>query len=360
MNNEIRIGIIGCGWATEHLHLPALRRVGRYQVVALADLDITRCESLALRTGTTRYYDNPSQIIEHPDIEAVAVCVPPGHHASLALAAISAGKHVFIEKPMTLTLDQADQLVAAANESKAKVLVGFNLRWHRLVREGKQMLDANSVGPLVMMRTAFTNALQYDEASPAWRKDRVCGGGVIHDLAVHHFDLWRFLLSSEVQEISVSSRSESWHDAAAVISARMANGILVSSAFAHGTSNDHQLDVYGAKGKLTMSLYRHDGLRCYLHAQNRIADMLQQVTSKAMVLPAAIAALRYGGEISTSYDQQWRHFFDCVRLGTSVNCTVADGRRAVELAVAAAESSITGRPISMNLSPAEVTYDSHE
>jgi predicted dehydrogenase len=325
--------------------------VGRYQVVAVADLDITRCESLARRAGITQYFENPLQIVEHPDVEAVAVCVPPDHHASLALAAIDSGKHVFIEKPMTLTMDQADQLVAAAKHSDTKILVGFNLRWHRLVREGKQMLDANSVGPLVVMRTAFTNALQYDEASPAWRKDRACGGGVIHDLAVHHFDLWRFLLSSEVQEIAVSSRSESWHDEAAVISARMANGILVSSVFAHGTSNDHQLDVYGANGKVTISLYRHDGLRCHLHARNRVADMLQQVTSKAMVLPAAIAALRYGGEISASYDQQWRHFYDCVRIGTRVNCTVADGRRAVELAIAAAESSITGRPISMNLSP---------
>ena len=360
MNNDIKIGIIGCGWATEHLHLPALRRVGRYQVVALADLDIKRSEALALRTGTSRYYDNPSQIIDHPDVEAVAVCVPPSHHASLALAAISAGKHVFIEKPMTLTVDQADQLVAAAMESKVRVLIGFNLRWHRLVREAKQMLNDNSVGPLVMMRTAFTNALQYDETSPAWRKDRVCGGGVIHDLAVHHFDLWRFLLSSEVQEISATSRSESWHDAASVISARMTNGILVSSVFAHGTSNDHQLDMYGAKGKLTISLYRHDGLRCSLHPQNRIVDMLQHVTSKAMVVPSPIAALRSRGEISSSYDQQWKHFYDCVRIGTRVNCTVADGRRAVELAVAAGESSITGRPISMNLSTAEETYDSHK
>ena len=65
-------------------------------------------------------------------------------------------------------------------------------------------------------------------------------------------------------------------------------------------------------------------------------------------------------EISSSYDQQWKHFYDCVRIGTRVNCTVADGRRAVELAVAAGESSITGRPITMNLSTAEETYDSHK
>ena len=359
MNNEIRIGILGCGWATENLHLPALRRVGRYEVVAVADLDTKRAESLAFRAGIRQWFDNPSQLINHPDVEAVAVCVPPGFHASLAVDAINAGKHVFIEKPMTLTVDQADRLVAAEKQSKSKILVGFNLRWHRLVLEAKQLVDTNSVGPLIVVRTAFTNPFQHDEKSPAWRKDRACGGGVIHDLAVHHFDLWRFLLSSEVQEISVSSRSDNWHDEAAVISARMANGILVSSVFAHGASDDHQLEMYGAKGKVQLFLYRHDGLRRELQGANRVNNLFHYVATKAMVLPTAIAALRHGGEISASYDNQWRHFYDCMRIGTPVNCTVADGRRAVELAIAAVESSITGRPISMNLSRAGEPYDPH-
>ncbi|MCC2642047.1 MAG: oxidoreductase domain protein [Nitrospira sp.] len=355
--NDIKIGIIGCGWATETLHLPSLRRVGGYQIAAVADLDTMRSELLASRMGIRQWFSKPSQLIEHPDVEAVAICVPPDHHASLAVEAINAGKHVFIEKPMTLSIDQADRLAAAAKGSGSKVLVGFNLRWHRLLLHAKRLVDASSVGSLISMRTVFTNALQHDETSPAWRKDRGCGGGVIHDLAVHHFDLWRFLLSTEVREISASCRSDSGQDQAAIISARMANGLLVSSVFAHGTSNDHQVELYGTKGKVHISLYRHDGLQCDADGENRFSKTLQRVSAKVMALPTAFAAARNGGMIFATYDEQWRHFYDCIRSDAPINCTIDDGRRAVELAVAAVESSATGRPVTMNLLPVGETYD---
>jgi myo-inositol 2-dehydrogenase/D-chiro-inositol 1-dehydrogenase len=357
MSNEIKIGIIGCGWATENLHVPALRRVGRYRIMAVADIDGHRSESFAGRMGIEQWFNEPSQLIEHPEVEAIAVCVPPDNHVSLAIAALDAGKHVFIEKPMALTMDQADRLVAVAKLSKAKVLVGFNLRWHRLVRECRQMLDAKAIGPLIAMRTTFTNALLHNHTSPVWRKDRACGGGVIYDLAVHHFDLWRFLLSSEVQELSVSCRSDDWHDEAAVISARMTNGILVSSVFAHGTTDDHQLELYGSQGKLHVSLYRHDGLQHSLHGGNRMTKLFQRLAGTTRTLPAAIAALRNGGEIFASYDAQWRHFYDCMRAGARIDCTIEDGRRAVELSVAAVESSQMKRSINMNLSSVGGSYD---
>ena len=354
---EIKIGIIGCGWATENLHAPALRRVGRYRIVAVADVDRRRAESFAGRLGIEQWFCEPAQLIEHPDVEAVAVCVPPDHHVSLAIAALEADKHVFIEKPMALTMDQADRLLAVAKLSHQKVLVGFNLRWHRLVRECRQMMDAKAIGSIIALRTTFTNALSHNHMSPVWRKDRTCGGGVIYDLAVHHFDLWRFLLSSEVQELSVSCRSEDWHDEAAVISARMANGILVSSIFSHGTTEDHQLELYGSEGKLHVSLYQHDGLQHSFHGGNRITKIFQRLAGTARTLPAAIAALRNGGEIFGSYDAQWRHFYDGVRAGVPIGCTIEDGRRAVELSVAAIESSQMKRSINMNLSSVGRSYD---
>jgi predicted dehydrogenase len=258
---------------------------------------------------------------------------------------------------MALSMDQADRLVAVAKLRQQKVLVGFNLRWHRLVQECRQMMDSKAIGPLIAMRTTFTNALLQTKASPAWRKDRACGGGVIYDLAVHHFDLWRFLLSSEVQELSVLCQSDEWHDEAAVISARMTNGILVSSVFAHGTTDDHQLELYGSQGKLRISLYRHDGLEHSLHGENGMTKIFQRLAGTTRRLPAAIAALRNGGEISGSYDAQWRHFYDCVRADGRIDCTVEDGRRAVELSVAAIESSQMKRSINMNLSSVGGSYD---
>lgn len=347
LNGKVKLGIIGCGWATANLHLPALRRIPQYEIVALADVDIGRAEDLGGRLGVRYRLAEALALIEHPDVDAVAVCVPPGEHASLATAAIDAGKHVFIEKPLTLTVDQADRLVDRAKRTDTKILVGFNLRWHRLVRQAKAMLDSHELGPLALVRTVFTTALCHDERLVAWRRDRSCGGGVIQDLAVHHFDLWRFLLSTEVQEISVSARSERWEDEAAIISARMANGILISSVFASGTSETHELECYGQHGRLRVSCYRYDGLQSSFNEQRGVAGIIREAAARAIALPAAIARIRYGGEIFASYDAQWRHFLECIATDGKVACTVEDGRRAVELAVAAMESSLTGQSVSL-------------
>jgi myo-inositol 2-dehydrogenase/D-chiro-inositol 1-dehydrogenase len=346
-NGRLRLGIIGCGWATSNLHLPALRRIPHYDVIAAADLDKERVEHFGSRWNIRYRFTEATELIHHPEIDAVAVCVPPGDHAGLATIAINSGKHVFIEKPLALTVDQADRLLECAKGTAAKVLVGFNLRWHRLVREAKAMLDAHRLGPLSVIRTAFTNSLCHDESIVAWRRDRSCGGGVIHDLAVHHFDLWRYLLSSEVQEIAVSARSERWQDEAAVISARMRNGILVSSIFASGTGESHEVECYGEGGRLSLSCYRCDGLRLFTGEKRGLAGFVRAAVAKVTQLPRMMHRIRIGGEIFASYDAQWRHFLQCIQTGRSVSCSVQDGKRAVELAVAATESLFTGQPISL-------------
>ncbi|HEX2055818.1 MAG TPA: Gfo/Idh/MocA family oxidoreductase [Nitrospiraceae bacterium] len=345
--NKLRLGIIGCGWATANLHVPALRRIPQYELIAVADMDRTRVEEFGSRWGVRYRFGDARALIEHSEVDAVAVCVPPGDHASVATAAIKAGKHVFIEKPLTLTVDHADRLLECASGTRAKVLVGFNLRWHRLVRQAKAMLNAHRLGPLILMRTVFTNALCHDERIVAWRRHRSCGGGVIQDLAVHHFDLWRYLLASEVQEISVSARSERWQDEAAVISARMTNGMLVSSVFASGTSERHELECYGEAGSLSVSCYHYDGLRMFSPRKRALPGLIREVAAKAMTLPRMVNRMRSGGEISASYESQWRHFLDCVQTGAPVGCSVLDGKRAVELAVAATESLLTGQSVSL-------------
>jgi myo-inositol 2-dehydrogenase/D-chiro-inositol 1-dehydrogenase len=346
LNGKLKLGIIGCGWATGNLHLPALRRIPGYAVVALADRDLQRAQELGGRFDIRRCCADASEVIADAEVDAVAVCVPPADHADLAIAAINAGKHVFIEKPMTLSIEQADRLVERAAGTDRKVLVGFNLRWHRLVLQAKSMLDEGRFGSISLMRTVFTNALRHDDRIPAWRRDRSLGGGVIQDLAVHHFDLWRFLLSADVQQISVSGRSERWQDEAAVLSARMANGILVSSVFASGTSETHELECYGEAGRLQVSCYRYDGLQ-QSPERAGLAGLIRGAYGKAVAWPYAVSRMRCGGEIAGSYDAQWRHFLHCMRTGTRVGCTVEDGRRAVQLAVAATESLLTGQPITV-------------
>ncbi|MGZ8702810.1 MAG: Gfo/Idh/MocA family protein, partial [Gaiellaceae bacterium] len=123
----LRVGIVGCGFATRSRHLPALQRMSQVRVVALADLDATLVSEVGKDAGIERLYGSASELVEDPDVEAIAVCVPASAHVDVAIAAIDAGKHVLVEKPLALSLDEADRLLERTASSSVKVTVGFNL-----------------------------------------------------------------------------------------------------------------------------------------------------------------------------------------------------------------------------------------
>ncbi len=204
----VKLGLIGCGQVTETRHLPALQLFPNAEVVAVADINPDRLKRVADRFHIEHRYSDFRALLDVPAIEAVAVCVPPQFHAEVALAALDAGKHLLIEKPLTLCLDQSDELIERAARSPRKVTVGFNLRWHRLVRHAREIIRGGILGPLKSVRTVLTSGRRYQETGSDWRKRRELGGGVLFEVAIHHFDLWRFLLQSEVEEVFATSRSE--------------------------------------------------------------------------------------------------------------------------------------------------------
>jgi predicted dehydrogenase len=158
---KIRLGIVGCGGITELRHLPALRKLSAFEITALADSNAGKLASIGGTIETASRYENYRELIESPKVEAVAVCVPPEFHTEIALAAIAAGKHVFIEKPLALTIADCDRLTRAAAAMPAlKILVGFNLRWHRLIRIARRKIRRAELGDIELIRTVFTSGLR--------------------------------------------------------------------------------------------------------------------------------------------------------------------------------------------------------
>lgn len=136
----LKIGIIGCGWAGGALHLPALQSLSDSEVVALADIDQGRLNQVGDKFRIKSRYTDFRNLVEDKDVEAVAVCVPASSHAEIALAALDAGKHVLVEKPLALSMGEIDLLMEKAKGSACKAAVGFNLRYHRLVREARRII----------------------------------------------------------------------------------------------------------------------------------------------------------------------------------------------------------------------------
>ncbi len=341
---SLNLGIVGAGCTVKRHHLPALQAVAGAKVVAVADPNLQALHDVTSRFNISRCVMDYQVLLEDRAIHAIAICVPVPFNFEIALAALDAGKHVFIEKPLTLTLVDCDRLLTRAAETSLQVMVGFNTRWHRLARQARTSLRQGKVGALEGVRSVLASS--HSDLSE-WRKHRGSGGGALFEMAMHHFDLWRYLLGRDVQEITAHSCSAKWDDESAAVVARLSDGTLVSATFAECTSQANSIEIYGRKGSLRTSFYQFDGLEetNLIDYPGSIAARVSRIGRFAKELPRAIFTLRDGGDWHRSYVEQWRHFVEHVRTGRPVECGLEDGRRALAIALAAVKSAETGKTV---------------
>ncbi len=346
-SDPVSVGLIGCGRVATRWHLPALRSLPEVRIAALCDVDPSRLEGEAARFGVERRHREPGALIADPAVDAVAVCAPATEHAELGRAALEAGKHVFVEKPLALDLDSCDALIAAAERSGRVAATGFNLRFHRLVRRARELLAAGAIGRVEAMRTMVGG---HEAGSPAWARRRELGGGSLIEVGVHHFDLWRHLLGAEVSEVAAVSRSEGMDDRTAIVQARMSDGALLSTLLTRASSPANEVSVLGDAGRLDLSLYRFDGLSV-APASGFPGDARARFGGLAATLrelPAAVRTRRHGNDFDASYAQEWRAFVAAVRGDVPVQCGFDAGRGALSIALAAIESAHTAGTVTVD------------
>ena len=342
----IRLAFVGCGAVTEEEHLPALAGLDGIQTVAAVDPDPRRLQHVADHFQIRARYRDVESLLSASDIDAVAVCIPATVHAAAVVPVLEAGKHLFVEKPPGLSLDDVDRMIDAARSRPVKALVGYHMRWHRLVRQARGIIASGALGAIESVRLVWYGPRD-DQYLPPWRERRDLGGGALVETAVDHFDLLRYLLGTEVDEIFALSRPGRREDENAVVSGVLANGILVSAVFSERTTGDIEVEVCGSEARLRVSCERFEGLALYPNGSSpgSVRSRLKRLPQIARVLPSGLMNLRQGGDFKVSYREQWRHFRDAIQRDLPVECTLEDGRAALQIALAAAESATVGRPV---------------
>jgi len=343
----LSLAVIGCGRVAELCHVPALQTLADVQLVALVDRDLDRLNTLADQLGVLRRYDDYRAVLHDTRIDIVAICTPPQCHAEIGLAVLDAGKHLFMEKPLALCLDDADRLVDRAAASHCKAFVGFNFRWHPLVRRARRIIDQGGLGQIETMHTVFTSRTAFAPQASEWRNRADLGGGVLLDLGIHHFDLWRFLTQSEVDEVVTYQHTDDAGIECATVSAVMGNGTLVTGSFTHGLSDTNEVEICGRKGRLRFSCYRHGSLRVSENCapQGALGDRLSKVIHALRSVSHAVSQWRQGGGVIASYRGEWQHFVDAIKDASPVGSSFADGRSALQVALATVESAVCQEPI---------------
>jgi myo-inositol 2-dehydrogenase/D-chiro-inositol 1-dehydrogenase len=340
----LRIGLVGCGRAAIDLHLPAIARVGGLRVVVAADPDAAALATAVRSAPDVRGYDDPRRVIDDPGVDLVAVCVPSFLHADVACAALAAGKHVYLEKPLCVTPEDAARIRAASQGARGRLALGFNLRSHRLVRAARTLVAGGAIGVVELVHTAWTCGFQLGHPWPAWRLDRDRGGGAFQEIAVHHLDLLRYLLGDEIASVAAQTHSAEMVDQSIAIVVRMRSGVVASLAVTQRSADGNELAICGRDGIVEFSCYRADSLRVRRSADpgGGVGPWLRERVAWLRAFPAAMAAGRAGGDFRLSYAAHWQAVSAAIRDGSPMPATLEDGERALAAVRAAIESAERG------------------
>lgn len=199
---QLRVGVIGCGAGL--FHLEGYAEEPRVKIEALAGLDTDRCTSLATRFNVPRIHSDYRELLEQDDIDAVSIAVPNSLHAPVAIAALDAGKHVLIEKPLARNEAEGQLMVDAAERNGKILAIAFQRRWRHDIEIVRDRVQSADFG-----RVYYSKAFWMRRSGiPGWgswfTSKEAAGGGPLIDLGVHVLDMALYVLGNPIV-ISVSA-----------------------------------------------------------------------------------------------------------------------------------------------------------
>jgi predicted dehydrogenase len=282
---QLGIGLIGTGFMGR-AHAMAFRNVSaafslpvQVRLAALADADATRAAKCASDWGFDHAHSDWQQLICDPEVDIVAITTPNHLHYPMAMAAVEAGKIVYCEKPLAVSLAQADEMRNAAKEAGVITRVGYNYQHNPIIGLARQMIENGELGDIVSFHGEFSEDFMGDAATPwSWRCEETHAGGALADLGSHLLALARYLLG-EVEAVCADSNTvhaqrpaaagsnETRHIAvddqthALLRFANGARGTFSSSWLKHGYKNHLAFEISGTRGTIAFDQERLNELQ---------------------------------------------------------------------------------------------------
>lgn len=262
-DQKIKWGIIGCGDVCEVKSGPAFNMIEHSSLVAVMRRDAARAKDFALRHGVPRWYDKAEAILHDPEISAVYVATPPAFHEEYTLAAMRAGKHVYVEKPVAPDVHACERMITASQKYDVKVSVAHYRRALPLFTEIRNQLASGVIGrPLTIRCTTLQAPTDKWREPEYWRTTpELSGGGLFFDLAPHQLDIFYWLFGSPLQFRGFSSNQRNLYSAAdfTTVQALFPDGIYLQGMWAFNVDascNEDTCEITGDRGKLVFSFFK--------------------------------------------------------------------------------------------------------
>lgn len=268
---EIGWGFIGCGEVTEKKSGPAFNEVSGSHVVAVMSRNAEKAESYAKRHNIKKWYTDPLELINDPEINAIYIATPPSSHATFAIMAMKAGKPVYIEKPLAASYEDCARINRISELTGVPCFVAYYRRYLPYFQKVKQIIQSGVIGTPANVQIRFSvppRDLDYkSNGSLPWRlQPDIAGGGYFYDLAPHQLDLIQDIFGVITRAHGYCSNMAKLYKAEDTISAcfYFENGLPGSGSWCfvgHQSAKEDRIEVIGEKGMLSFSVYNYSPIQ---------------------------------------------------------------------------------------------------
>jgi len=355
MTDPFGVAVFGCGGVSAG-HFSAYTANPRVRLIAAVDVRPEVAEAAARKWGAAHWYSSVEEALADTDVQIVDLCLPHHLHAPVAIQAARAGKHVFVEKPIANTLDEANAMIAACRENGVLLMVDQTKRYQNRHRTIKRLLDEGYIGDPVLVKAAYLQDITYawhhmepERLKGYWKHD-----GVISGIGIHVLDMLRWLIGEAVEVQAVVSTSdlidrERKTEDTGIVLLRFANG-CVGEATVSYVLNDPRygagwdampIQIYGRHGSLSMD--ENDTITVVSGKITGPGPGLFQLHTKPPVGAPRPPPEGMAGAIE--------HLLDCLETGAQPLTHGEDARASLELVEAAYQSVREGRAVQLPLAP---------
>jgi len=335
---ELGFGIIGCGMISDW-HAKAIGRIGNVRLIGVTDVRKESREAFAAKYNTG-VYDSVEALLREDKIDVVCICTPSGLHGPLAIQAAKARKHIITEKPMAITLDEADSMIQACEENNVKMAVISQLRFTDAVTRLKEAVDKGSLGKIVsgdIYMKFYRSQEYYDQGGwrGTWKMD---GGGALMNQGIHGIDLLQYVMGpvqSVFAHAKTLARNIEVEDTAAAL-LEYENGAIgvIQGTTSVYPGSPRRLEINGDRGSIVLE---EDSILSWniQGADNEDQTGLERTTSGTASNPGAFGVEGHIRQISDMAEAIWNHRKPMVDQ--------FEGRKPVQIIIAVYESSRTGK-----------------
>ena len=344
-----KVAILGAGFITD-IHMESYHRfVPEAEVVAVYARNKEKAKVFAEKHHIPAWYDDLDEIIEQSGGDVVDICLPNYLHYSATLKAAAAGKHIIIEKPLAITIEEADAMIAACKQAGVKLMYAEELCFAPKYERVRQLVNEGAIGDIYMLKQAEKHSGPHSD----WFYDiELSGGGVLMDMGCHAFAWFRWMLNNARVKSVFASMSTVVHkertkgEDNSVVIVEFENGVtaVAENSWAKHGGMDDKSEVYGTGGVVYADLFMGNAAISYSKTGYGYA-MEKADTTVGWSFTVFEEVFNQG------YPHELKHFIECVQQDKQPLVTGEDGRAVLEIIYAAYASARKGKKIFLPFTP---------